>query len=282
MRNLKVGLAQTASKLGSVRLNARNHIALIEKANDEEVDIVSFPELSLPGYSLKDLAYEVVDEGQRALKGIAQRTIRGRRAICGLVTQDALGLIRNSAAVLGDGKVLGTTSKFFLPTYGLFEELRYFVPGDPRTELRVFEGGGCRFGVVICEDAWHPEPIQALARLGADVVFCLASSPARGVGRPEQESGLPIQARWLSLLKAHALMNNVFVAFVNRAGPEDEEFFWGGSTLVSPTGDVLAKAKNDEPDWVTATIDLDDVKRARRFSSFKDYRPEFHEVLRDL
>jgi len=69
---------------------------------------------------------------------------------------------------------------------------------------------------------------------------------------------------------------------VNGAGPEDEEFFWGGSTLVSPAGEILMRAKKDEEDWVTTDIDLDDVKRAGRFSSFRDYRAEFHEVLRDL
>ena len=163
--------------------------------------------------------------------------------MCGYVKQDALGLVQNSAAIMGDGKLIGTTSKFFLPTYGLFEELRYFVPGNPKTDLRVFESDKCRFGVIICEDAWHPEPIQALARLGAEIIFCLASSPARGIGKSEPGGELPIESQWLSLLKAHALMSNVFIAFVNRVGPEDDEFFWGGSTVVSPAGEITGQGK---------------------------------------
>ena len=282
MRRATVGLAQLSSRIGNVKENAKRHAGVMKKAEDEKVDFTCFPELSLPGYSLKDLAYEVVDDCKVALNTLARRTTKGQRVMCGYVKQDVLGLIQNSAAIMGDGKVIGTTSKFFLPTYGLFEELRYFVPGNAKTDLRVFETDKCRFGVIICEDAWHPEPIQALARLGAEVIFCLASSPARGISKSEPAGELPIESQWLSLLQAHALMSNVFVAFVNRVGPEDDEFFWGGSTLVSPAGEILARAKKDETDWVAADIDLDDVKRARRSSSFRDFRAEFHEVLRDL
>jgi len=282
LRKVRVGLAQISSKIGNVKENARQHVAVIKRAKTEKVDLTCFPELSLPGYSLKDLAYEVVDDCQVALSALARATGEGQRVVCGYVKQDALGLIQNSAAIMGDGKLIGTASKFFLPTYGLFEELRYFVPANPKRDLRVFENGKCRFGVIVCEDAWHPEPIQALARLGAEIIFCLASSPARGVSNSEPSGELPIESQWMSLLKAHALMSNVFIAFVNRVGPEDDEFFWGGSALVSPAGEIRAKAKKDEADWVTSVIDLDEVKRARRFSSFRDYRAEFHEVLRDL
>lgn len=282
MRKVRVGLAQISSKIGNVNENTKRHAAVMKKADADKVDFTCFPELSLPGYSLKDLAYEVVDDCQVALNGLARRTTLRQRVMCGYVKQDALGLIQNSAAVMGGGRLIGTTSKFFLPTYGLFEELRYFAPANPKTDLRVFEGGNCRFGVIVCEDAWHPEPIQALARLGAEVIFCLASSPARGIGQSEPGGELPIESQWMSLLKAHALMSNVFIAFVNRVGPEDDEFFWGGSALISPIGEIKARARKDVEDWVAIDIDLDEVKRARRFSSFRDYRPEFHEVLRDL
>jgi len=282
LRTARVGLAQISSKIGNVKENARRHATIMKKASAGKVDLTCFPELSLSGYSLKDLAYEVAGDCESELEAISRMTLGGQRAVCGYVKQDRLGLVHNAAAIMGDGKLVGSTSKFFLPTYGLFEELRYFVPGNPKTELRVFESEKCRFGVIICEDAWHPEPVQALARLGAEVVFCLASSPTRGIGKSDVVGELPIESQWLSILRAHALMNNVFVVFVNRAGPEDEEFFWGGSTVVSPTGVPIARAKKDETDWVTVDIDLDEVKRARRFSSFRDYRAEFHEVLRDL
>jgi predicted amidohydrolase len=282
MRRVSVGLAQLSSKIGNVKENAKQHIQIMKRATAGNVDLTCFPELSLPGYSLKDLAYEVVDDCDVSLNALARKTVDGQRVMCGFVKQNSLGLIQNSAAIMGGGKLIGTTSKFFLPIYGLFEELRYFVPGNPKTDLRTFESDNCRFGVIICEDAWHPEPIQALARLGAEIIFCLASSPARGINKTEPAGELPIESQWLSLLKAHALMSNVFVAFVNRVGPEDDEFFWGGSTVVSPTGEILVRAKKDETDWVTVDVDLDEVKRARRFSSFRDYRVEFHEVLRDL
>ena len=282
MKNARIALAQLSSKLGNIKANAKQHDETLRRVRAEKVSLTCFPELSLTGYSLKDLTYEVADECKATLNNLAGKTATGERLLCGYVKQNPLGFIQNAAAILGDGNVIGTTSKFFLPTYGLFEELRYFVPGDPKTDLRVFESAACRFGAVICEDAWHPEPIQALARSGAEIIFCLASSPARGINKSGPSGELPIESNWLSLLKAHALMNTVFIAFVNRAGPEDEEFFWGGSTVVSPTGEVVATAKRYEPDLVITDIDLDEVNRARRFSSFRDYRPDFHQVLSDL
>jgi predicted amidohydrolase len=282
LKTVRLGLAQISSKIGNVQANERQHIEILERLNGESPDFVCFPELSLTGYLMKDVAYEIVPQCQKALAKIAGKTKTGKRAIVGFVRKNDLSFIENSAAIIGDGKMIGTTSKFYLPTYGLFEEKRYFTPGNPRTDLKVFESPRCKFGVIICEDGWHPEPIEALARLGAQIVFCIASSPARGLTKPNSSNELQIESQWISLLKAHAIMNTVFVVFVNRSGPEDEECFWGGSIIISPFGETVARARKFESDLLLAKIDLNEIERARRFTSFRDHNGRIHEMLEDL
>ena len=282
MKTVQFGLAQISSKIGNVQANERQHIQVLEKLNGERPDFVCFPELSLTGYLLKDIAYEVVPQCQKALLRIAKKTKAGQRVIVGFVRQNNLSFIENSAAVMGDGKTIGTTSKFYLPTYGLFEEKRYFAPGNPKTDLKVFDSPLCRFGVILCEDGWHPEPTEALARLGAEVVICIASSPARGLTKSNSSNELQIESQWISILKAHAIMNTVFVVFVNRSGPEDDECFWGGSTIISPFGEIVARARKFDSDILLAKIDLDEIGQARRFTSFKDHNSKLHEMLEEL
>ncbi len=254
----------------------------MKRLDGSDVNIVAFPELSLTGYLIKDVAFEVSDRCQEALAEISSSVARNQRCIVGYVRENKPGLIENAAAVVGTNRILGSTAKFYLPTYGLFEEMRYFSSGQPTRDLKVFSIGACRFGVIVCEDAWHPEPAEALARMGCDIIFCISSSPARGIHMTNKRKELPIELQWKTLLGAHALMNNVFMVFVNRAGAEDEEFFWGGSMVISPSGEVMASAKRFRDDLTVVDVDLREVARSRRFSSFKDHKERFHRVLESL
>lgn len=282
MNPLRIALAQSTSKIGSVNDNLRSHKEAIKKAQDRLSNIVCFPELSLTGYLLKDLAFEIAPACREAVESLKQVITSGEVVIAGYVKTDNLGHFRNSAAVIDTQGIRGDVSKFYLPTYGLFEEMRYFAPGDPLADLKVFETVQIKFGIAICEDIWHAEPIEALARMGAQVIFCLASSPVRGLQKTQSNGASLVEDQWCALLKAHALMNNIFVVFVNRAGPEDEEYFWGGSMVVSPSGQIVASAKRFEEDLLVVDLDIDDVGRARRFSSFRDHKQRLHEVLERL
>lgn len=274
---VKIALAQVSTRIGDVKANKEKHIEYIERARSEGADIIVFPELSLTGYLLKDVAYEVPRACSEAIEEIKQ-ACRNVCAVIGLVREVRPGIIQNAAAVIGDGEIECIIPKFYLPTYGLFEEARYFMPGDPLRDLKIFEG---KFGVLICEDLWHPEPAEALVRLGAEVLVCIASSPLRGLNNPVE--GKPwIDHAWTSILNATALIHSVHVVFVNRAGPEDEEFFWGGSRVVGPNGVELARCKDMEEDFRVCEIDLSDNARARRFSSFRIHLREFHRALSKL
>jgi predicted amidohydrolase len=278
----RIALVQTPSRLGDVQHNKETHLAAIRGLQPSGVHIIAFPELSLTGYLLKDLAYEVAPACRAAELEIQSLLPPEQVAIVGTVGEGQRGIIHNTAAVIRAGQPIVHVPKLYLPTYGLFEESRYFTPGRATSLTQTFTSSGLRFGIVICEDAWHPEPIELLARSGADLVICIASSPTRGVGMKRAAADLSIGDKWLALLRAHALMNSVFVAFVNRTGSEDDEFFWGGSMLMGPSGQLIASAQLDSPETLIVSVDADLVGRARRMGSYKDHRVDVHDLLGKL
>lgn len=277
---LRIALAQVSSRIGDVEGNKEKHLKFIERARREGADLVVFPELSLTGYLLKDVAFEVPQACREALDELKE-ACTDVYAVIGVVEEVRPGIIRNSAAFLGDGEVKCIIPKFYLPTYGLFEEARYFIPGDPLRDLRIIDSRIGTFGTLICEDLWHPEPAEALVRLGAEVLVCIASSPLRGLNR--LVDGKPwIDHAWSALISSAALMYSIHVVFVNRAGPEDEEFFWGGSRVVGPNGVELVRCGANVEDFKICEIDLSENLRARRFSSFRIHIREFHQALSRL
>lgn len=276
MSSYKIGLAQVHSLLGNVEENLNKHLEYIDKAKSYEVDILAFPELSLTGYLLRDIAYEISDKCLEALEEI-KKASKDMSVIVGMVEEPRLGIYRNSLAVIQDGVLKGFIPKIYLPNYGIFEESRYFARGHAK-DLRLFRHGKINFSAVICEDAWHPEPIELLSRMGADLVFISSSSPLRGL----YGKGNFVEKLWESINVARAVENTVFIAYVNRVGVEDEEYFWGGSMIVSPTGDILVRAKKMEEDLIVAEIDFHLLRRARRFSSFKDHATDIHRYLSEL
>ncbi|BDB99165.1 nitrilase-related carbon-nitrogen hydrolase [Saccharolobus caldissimus] len=268
---LKVELAQIRSYLGDIQKNYEKHLEIIESSS---ADCVVFPELSLTGYILKDLTYEVYKDAEKATEKLAERV--KKCAIFGTIKEIRRGILRNSAAVIINGK-LNYVYKFYLPTYGLFEERRYFQRADPLSDLKIFEYNGFKFGVIICEDAWHPEPIEALSLMGADVIFIPSASPMRKLS-----DKLAIEDNWESLLKAHSLMNTVWTVFVNVVGSQEEEYFWGGSRVVSPLGEVKIKLRLFYEDRGVFEITENEIIRSRFFSSYRDHIREFHSILDKL
>ncbi|MCS7094855.1 MAG: amidohydrolase [Thaumarchaeota archaeon] len=282
MSSLRIGLAQVSSRIGDVEWNLKKHLAVLNEAQSKKVDLLIFPELSLCGYVLRDLAYEVSKASRAAISKLRGAS-RECTIVLGSVDEVRPGILRNTAFVVGEGKLIARVPKFYLPTYGLFEEARYFEPGDPLRDVRTVNVSGFEIGVSICEDLWHPEPAEALARKGAELIVCIAASPARGIGSGRgRGSRIWIRDAWHAILKATAITNTVHVAFANLVGPEDEEYFWGGSMVVGPDGDVLCEGKLFEEDLVTCDVDIEDNARARRFSSFRVHQRGFHQLLSDL
>ena len=177
--------------------------------------------------------------------------------VVGFVEEDTRHRFFISSAYLSMKKVVHIHHKAYLPTYGLFDEGRFFAPGD---SIRAFDTRFGRAGILICEDFWHASPPYLLWVDGADLFLLTSASPGRGLGKqPALES-----ARWVEdINRAYANLFTSFVIHSNRSGFEDGLNFWGGSTIYNPNGELIAKAAYHEEALVLAEIDLEQLHRTR-------------------
>ncbi|QWK10822.1 MAG: hypothetical protein KNN16_00780 [Thermoflexus hugenholtzii] len=277
MSTLKVGLAQIYPRLGDLEANLEKHLEFIEEAAARGADLVVFPELSLTGYVLQDLTYEVAIRPEPDHPILRPLLDASRRVdlVVGFVEIDERGRYYTAGAYLSGGQMLHRHRKVYLPTYGMFDEGRDMAPGD---RVRAFRTRFGRFGLLICEDFWHVSPPYLLWLDGAEVLIFTSASPGRGLGIP----GKLGSARWVELVnQAYASLFTVFVIHVNRAGFEDGQNFWGGSTIFDPNGDLVVQGPYFDEALILASIDLDQIRRTRiRLPLVRDERPDL--VLREL
>jgi predicted amidohydrolase len=181
----------------------------------------------------------------------------------------------NSALYVEDGRIVHRHRKVYLPTYGMFDELRYFASGDSVSAFNTKFG---RMGILICEDVWHLSAGCILSADGADVMIHLASSPARGM---KAEPRLDIYDTWENLNRTYASSFCCYVVFVNRVGCEDGLTFWGGSEVIDPDCRLAGKAKYLDEDLLVTDIDTDKIRRARMYTPVRrDER--LHLTLKEL
>ncbi|MGL4534020.1 MAG: nitrilase-related carbon-nitrogen hydrolase, partial [Fusobacteriaceae bacterium] len=225
---------------------------IIEKAIIEKAEIVVFPELSLTGYLLEDLVGEVY------IQNVPEKLLKLSEKIAIIFGAIELGkdnYTYNTAYYLEDGEVKGKHRKVYLPTYGLFDEGRYVKPGN---KIRAFDTKFGKFGILICEDAWHQSSGFILSQDGAEKIFILVNSPARGFGKK-----LEIEKEWNSLIHSIAITNVVNVIMCNRVGVEDGVSYWGGSTIISPSGKMIYKEELFKEKEMLVEIDESEIRRAR-------------------
>lgn len=266
---LKVGLAQITPKLGDLEANLERHLQAIEEAAESGVELLIFPELSLTGYRLRDLAFSVAIQPTYKNPIFAKLldASRDMDLVVGFVESDTRQKFFISAAYLSGGEVVHLHRKVYLPTYGMFDEGRYFAWGD---HLRAFNTRFGRVGILICEDFWHVSAAYTLWLDGADMLILTSSSPGRGLAT-EQKIG---SARWVEHInQAYASMFTNFILHTNRTGFEDGVTFYGGSTIFDPEGNLLGQGAYYEEALVIAKLDLNDIRRARiRLPLLRDER----------
>jgi predicted amidohydrolase len=253
----KVRIAQFAPGLADVPANLERMRELAAGAARDGVDLLVFPELSLTGYGLRDLVPEVaIGLDAPEMRSLLEAS-REVSIAFGFVEETAEHLFYNSAAYLEGGELVHVHRKVHLPTYGLFEEGRYFAAGEGARSFATRFG---RMAMLVCEDVWHL-PMPWLCGLdGALAVLALAASPTRGVGG---EGKAKNTAAWERLLMTYASSLTMFLVYANRTGFEDGVGFWGGSEIVSPAAEVVVKGKYHEEDLPTAEIDFERVRRER-------------------
>jgi predicted amidohydrolase len=252
-------------------------LAQINEAAQAGADLVVFPELSLTGYALQDQTAAVARR-LRTDDAVFQPLIHASKkadVLVGFVETDERHRIYNSAVYISKGKILSVHRKVYLPTYGLFDESRFFAWGD---SIHAFDTHFGRLGVLICEDFWHASPPYLLWLDGADIMLFMSASPGRGL---DTEGALE-SARWVEhVAQAYASLFTAFVTNVGRVGFEDGLGFWGGSVVFDPHGELVARGPFHEESLFVAELDLHQLQRARtRLPLLRDERTEL--VQREL
>ena len=260
MRTLRIAMAQINPTVGDLSGNRDRIIDGIVRARKLGADIIVFPELALTGYPPEDLLLkpQFVSDNLRALREV-RRAAKGITAIVGFV--DRKDLLYNAAAVLHDGKLAYVYHKILLPNYGVFDEYRYFRPGNRYPILTL---KGVKLGVNICEDIWFSEgPTRSQALAGAEVIININASPYhKGKGRER-----------LAMLAKRARENGVIVTYTNTVGGQDELVFDGQSMVIDRRGKLLAAGKQFGEDLLVLDIKVPDGRRtavrrpARHFES---------------
>jgi len=274
---LTLALAQINTRLGDVSSNLEKHLQLAAEARSAGADLLVFPELSLTGYALQDLASVVALRPNRddpVFKALLQAS-RDLDLVIGFVDEDRRHRFFIASAYLSGGDVVHVHHKVYLPTYGLFDEGRFFAWGD---SVRAFNTRFGRVGLLICEDFWHASPPYLLWLDGADLLLFSSASPGRGLNsEPQLES-----ARWVEHInRAYASLFTSFVVHTNRVGYEDGLNFWGGSTAFDPNGELLAKGPYHQEALTLAELDLNQLHRTRaRLPLLRDERTAL--VMREM
>jgi predicted amidohydrolase len=268
---IKLALAQISSKRENKNENFLKIEKLTLKAKEQAADLVIFPELSLTGYVVRDQVYELAETipgpTVEKVEALAKKT--GMHIIFGMpeLSEKTQATAFNTAVFVGPSGLIGKYRKMYLPTHSVFEEKRYFRPGYQTAAFQTDLGN---IGLCICYDVFFPEVLRLTRLQGAQLIVCISASPAVRRGYFE------------ILTSARALENTAFLAYVNLAGVEDGLQFWGGSRLVGPTGDILAKAKYDEEDFVICEVDYNDLRTAETFiPTLRDLRPELFDKLKE-
>jgi predicted amidohydrolase len=259
--SIRIAIAQFSPKLGDLLVNLAVYEEKVRRAKQEHADFLLFPELSLTGYFLRDTVPSVALTAKSAEMKTLKQLSREVPFVAGLVEESADYRFFNSAIYFEDGEVRHVHRKVYLPTYGMFDEQRDFARGD---RVRAFDSRFGRLSLLICEDLWHPSTIYLAALDGALAVLCPSASPLRGIVKRQPQDD---NARyWEMINRTYAETYNLFMIYGNRCGFEDGNGFWGGSEIIDPFGQCLAKAKYYDEDFIIAEVSLESVRRKRTMS----------------
>ena len=250
---MKIALGQINPTVGDFSGNAAKIIQFSRRAQADGAGLILFPELSVCGYPPRDLVERpsFVARNRETLDRIAGET-HGIAVICGVVTpadSETGKAVRNSAALLMEGKVAFVQSKMLLPTYDVFDEMRNFAPAKAQ---ELFSFCGNRMALTICEDAWNDkqfwlkrlyplDPVDALIRAGGNFVLNISASPF-WIGKRQLRR---------DMLASIARQHKVPVVMVNQVGGNDSLVFDGSSLVLNSEGNVIAQGRSFEEDLIT-------------------------------
>ena len=255
----RISVGQWCPVLGRLDANITKLKDSVERAADDGSEILVTPELGLTGYLLKDLtpemAMSVNDERLAEVAELSRRV----PLVVGFVERGDDGQCYNSAGFWEDGGLVHVHRKISLPTYGLFDEGRFFARGDT---VRTFPTRLGQLAILVCEDLWHPSTALLAALQGAVGLLVASAAPGRGISGNAAE--LDSRVTWKELVRVFGHLLGCWVAWSNRTGFEDGVYFTGGSMVLAPTGDApLVEGDYFAEGTWTAELDRSTVDRAR-------------------
>ena len=259
---LRIHLLQYSSKLGDVEFNLDRLVKAMDRlCVGDGADLVVTPELYLPGYMSRDMFFQIAEPISG--RTITRLVMEARRRNCYVITgfaerNEDTHVLYNTAVAVGPDGVLAVYRKRHLPSYGVFDEYRYF--GIGKGDIPVININGHKVGIAICYDAFYPEVSRTMMLKGAEVHVYISAAPDMS------------KLHFETFMIARALENVAYTVYVNTVGQYDGLGFFGGSHVVNPLGNVLVKAKYYEEDVKTVEIDPSDVV------NYRSHRP----ILKDL
>lgn len=261
---LRIALAQINTTVGDLDGNVHKILSHVEKARAQDCDIITFPELTITGYPPEDLVLRrqfVADQRQK----LDELTANIEDIICivGFVDADDMQLY-NAAAMIYNRQVRGVYRKVQLPNYSVFDEERYFEPGDAALILNVDD---IKLGISICEDIWIPDSVPETEALEgeAELLINISASPYSLLKGNERRQ----------LMQSRAQHNHAFVIYTNLVGGQDELVFDGHSLIAGPDGSLLAEGKSFSEDFLVYDFDTTAVRTQREKSAFRTYQKQF-------
>lgn len=251
---MRVGIAQINPTVGDLGGNTRKILESIDQARSLRVNLLTLPELAITGYPPEDLLFKprFIRQNRECLDQIIEHG-SDITVVVGFVDSD--GDIYNAAAVVHDKRLVGIYHKYYLPNYGVFDENRYFRAGR---EYPIFIIYGVGIGITICEDMWYeagPAIVQAYA--GARLLINIGASPyhaGKGLFRER-------------MLATRASDSAAIVVHNNLVGGQDELVFDGHSLIINEKGDVIARGKQFEEDFIVTDLDVESVFRSQLHES---------------
>jgi len=274
MRTLRIAMAQIDPLVGDIIGNTQRIRSIIKEARTTGVDVVTFPELAITGSPPEDLLLnpQFVTDSEKALAELA-RECTGIVAVVGYVGQGVSRTqerarhpvitadrrhLYNAAAILADGCCIGSYGKRLLPNWGVFDEARYFQPGQKLPLLNIRDS---KLAVSMCEDLWCSEGLaRDLVSAGVEVIVHIHASPFHiGMSRSREQ-----------MLSTYARANRVIIASTNMVGGQDELIFDGNSVIIDRHGKVMARAKAFEEDLLRADLDMEEVRQKNLMSGWTE------------
>ncbi len=266
MSSLRISIAQLNTLVGDIPGNTQKILQMAHEAVIQKADLVVFPELCLTGYPPEDLLLRSsLDKRITDALGILMAANLPLALVVGYPKR-VNGQLFNMAGVIQQGKLVAEYAKQCLPNYQVFDEKRYFLPGNQSV---VFEHNRIKIGLCICEDIWFPEPAAQVKSAGAELLINLNASPYHQGKQTEREA----------VVIARARANQLPVVYVNAVGGQDELVFDGGSHAVDTTGNILFRAESFTESLSTIDIATHQNNPINSIAKIKDNLTDVYQAL---